>query len=393
MKIIHTADWHLGQLFYGYERNDEHRHMARCLIDAVDTHRPDALIVAGDIFNTPNPSIAALGIYNETMMRLHQTAPGMKIIVLAGNHDSASRLEVTSQLWRHFNLEIVTGLTPEGRIIELPGKGYIAAIPYIYEGNYPEAGDCCPTDERIRLFHQKILDDIAAMNSERLPVVMTAHIAVSDKTSATPSDRYLSYHPLAAMGNGYDYLAMGHIHKSITMASGNAIARYSGSPLSVSFDEEPTHSFTLVNIGRHGDMPETELLEIPVIRPLETFPEDIPVGFDETIELLEKNLPSYHDCYLRVMVKCDDGIAGNAKIRLAEALSGKRARFCLLTPVSTTAGTGESFRRITREEISVKEPSDLAAEYYAARFGCEMPQEYFDIIDDITRAVDAGQEQ
>ena len=93
------------------------------------------------------------------------------------------------------------------------------------------------------------------------------------------------------------------------------------------------------------------------------------------------------------MVKCDDGIAGNAKIRLAEALSGKKARFCLLTPVSTTVGTGESFRRITREEISVKEPSDLAAEYYAARFGCEMPREYFDIIDDITREVDAGQEQ
>lgn len=389
MKIIHTADWHLGQLFYGYERNDEHRHMARCLIDAVAAHRPDALIVAGDIFNTPNPPIAALGIYNETMMRLHEIAPEMKIVVLAGNHDSASRLEVTSALWRHFNLEIVTGLTPEGRIIELPGKGYIAAIPYIYEGNYPDAGDDCPTDERIRLFHQKLLDDIAAGNADGLPVVMTAHIAVSDSTSAKLSDRYLSYHPLTVMGEGYDYLALGHIHKSLTMHSGEAAARYSGSPLSVSFDEEPTHSFTLVDIAARGAQPDTELLEIPVIRPLETFPEDCPVEFEQTIELIDKYLPTDHDCYLRVMIKCDDGIAGNAKIRLAEALSGKKARFCLLTPVTTAAGRGESFKRITREEISVKEPSDLAAEYFAARFGCEMPKEFFDIIDEITREIDA----
>ncbi len=393
MKIIHTADWHLGQLFYGYERIDEHRHIARCLIDAVASHQPDALIVAGDVFNTPNPSIAALGIYNETMMELHETAPAMKIIVTAGNHDSASRLEVSSQLWRHFNLEIVTGLIPEGRIIEIPGKGYIAAIPYIYEGNYPEDENEHHSDERIRLFHQKILDDITAINADGLPVVMTAHIAVSDKSSATLSDRYLSYHPLSSMGEGYDYLALGHIHKSVTMQPGNAIARYSGSPLSVSFDEEPTHSFTLIDIAKHGLKPEITLLELPAIRPLETFPEDCPADFDETLRLLEKNLPADHDCYLRVTVNCNDGIPGNAKIRLAEALGGKKARFCLLTPATAASGIETGFRRITREDISVKEPSDLAAEYYSARFGSEMPQEYFEIIDDITREIDSDREQ
>lgn len=388
MKIIHTADWHLGQSFYGYDRTDEHKHIADCLVAAVAAHNPDALIIAGDIYNTPNPPISALRIFNETMMRLHDNAPQMKIIVIAGNHDSASRLDVTSELWQHFNLEIVTGVKPEGRIIELPGKGFIIAVPYIYEGNYPAAPGCDSTDSRIRSFHQQLLDEVKQHNCDSLPVVMTGHIAVSDSIKDKNSERYLSYHPLSVAGEGYDYLALGHIHKSITMTCGTAIARYSGSPLSVSFDEEPSHSFTLITIERHSSRPEIEPIEITTPRPLETFPEDCLLDLDQTIDLLEKHLQPELDCYLRIMVKSDNGIPGNARIRLTEALSGKKARFCMLTPVSSQVTGNETFRRITRDEISVKEPSALAAEYYEARFGCEMPQEYLDIIDELTGLID-----
>ena len=99
-RFIHTSDWHLGQNFYGYDRSEEQRDFLRQLADIVREQEPDALLVSGDIFHTAAPSSAAVSLYVNAMIDIHEACPGMSIIVIAGNHDSAARLESDSRLWK-----------------------------------------------------------------------------------------------------------------------------------------------------------------------------------------------------------------------------------------------------------------------------------------------------
>ena len=89
MKIVHTSDWHIGQNFYRYGREEEFRHFFCRLRNILQEETPDALIVAGDIFDVPSPSISAIRLYNEEMIKIAGENPGMCMAVIAGNHDSA----------------------------------------------------------------------------------------------------------------------------------------------------------------------------------------------------------------------------------------------------------------------------------------------------------------
>ena len=109
-KFIHTSDWHLGQNFYGYDRSEEHRDFLRQLAEIVHTHQPDALLVSGDIFNIAAPSNAAVNLYVEGMLDIHDACPEMAIIVIAGNHDSASRLDCDKLLWERNGINVLGSL-------------------------------------------------------------------------------------------------------------------------------------------------------------------------------------------------------------------------------------------------------------------------------------------
>ena len=106
MKIIATSDWHLGNMFHGNDRLPEHRHFLDWLLHQLSEHKPDALLVAGDIFDNGNPSAAAQTEYYRFLADATQTCPGMRIIITAGNHDSASRLEAPRPMLSRHNVEI-----------------------------------------------------------------------------------------------------------------------------------------------------------------------------------------------------------------------------------------------------------------------------------------------
>ena len=109
-KFIHTSDWHLGQNFYGYDRSEEQRDFLRQLAAIVAQEQPDALLVSGDIYHTAAPSSAAVSMYVEGMLDIHDACPSMAIVVIAGNHDSASRLESDSLLWRLAGVRVLGGI-------------------------------------------------------------------------------------------------------------------------------------------------------------------------------------------------------------------------------------------------------------------------------------------
>ena len=93
LRFLHTADWHLGQTLRGYSREQEHVAVLDELVAIVEQHRPHALLVAGDIFDSPNPPAEAQRLFFRTLAHLHAACPSMSIVLTAGNHDAASRLE------------------------------------------------------------------------------------------------------------------------------------------------------------------------------------------------------------------------------------------------------------------------------------------------------------
>ena len=118
MKIIHTADLHLGQVIYqNYDRGDEHGHFFDQLTAWCDEERPDALVVSGDIYDIQQPSAATRKVFNDYFASLQRSLPSMHIVVTAGNHDSASRIQADHSVWALHNTTLI-GSSPSLDLLE-----------------------------------------------------------------------------------------------------------------------------------------------------------------------------------------------------------------------------------------------------------------------------------
>ena len=294
MKILHTADLHLGQVIYqNYDRSDEHRHFFRQLEQWCKEEQPDALLVSGDVFDIQQPSATVKKAFTDYFVHLHQVCPQMHIVITAGNHDSASRIQADSSVWELANVHLV-GIPPaidslniiDGIPAEAPTRslwqyqyiikldnGYIVALPYM-------------TGERKGII-QSILDKVADDNEMGLPVVLMAHQAVTglDITGHGFDIGTLRTIDTDAMGNGFDYLALGHIHKPQTIGHQEdamveeisyraPVVRYSGSALHVSCDETYPHTVSLVDIDQHKGKVHIRQLRIDELRHFYVLPLD-----------------------------------------------------------------------------------------------------------------------
>lgn len=401
MLIIHTSDWHLGQSFYNYNRDDEHRHFAAHLSQIVTRHKPDALIVAGDIFDVSVPGVQAQRLLVEMMSMLHDAHRQMKIILIAGNHDSASRLDIHAPLWRLINVDIVAGVNTDNpeksHLIKVEGDGHhvgtVIAVPYIAEYNYRRYGATVDStentpDKMIGKFYQKLIDSAATDN---LPIIMTAHLAVAGCDSRSHDISKLSYHPLSMMGDGYDYLALGHIHHPSSFKNGTAVARYSGTPFQLSFDEDFNHSVSLVSIDRHGVAPVVTEVEIPSLRQTITFP-DVPVDTESTLRLV-RNMPESEGDYIRVNILSDKPIDIATRHKIEEILVDKGYRFCLVQAIPTTTVNKkqEPSKPISADIIRKTDPLEIARSYYAVKYnGQAIPD---NIVKCLKEAIDSADKE
>lgn len=285
MKVIHTADLHLGQIIYqNYERVDEHRHFFEQLTKWCQEERPDALLVSGDIFDIQQPSASTKKAFNDYFVGLHQALPSMHIVITAGNHDSASRIQADNSVWKLANTHLI-GTSPsldllnsddsswmDNYIIRLD-CGYIIALPFMI-------------GER-QVLLQRLLQRVTEENTSDKPVIMMGHLAVTGMDPAGHSIEIgkIKTLDIDTLGTGYDYLALGHIHKpqtighqedcmkeSITYPSG--VVRYSGSALHVSCDEQYPHTVSVVDIPKHGGSVSIRQLRIDELRHFYTLPLD-----------------------------------------------------------------------------------------------------------------------
>ena len=275
MRILHTADLHLGQVLYqNYTREDEHDHFFRQLEEWCRSYQPDALLVSGDIFDIQQPGATTKRRFNEYFVSLHNAFPQMAVVITAGNHDSASRIHADNVVWSLGNVKLV-GLPPaadslsrpdgwqQDYVVEIP-QGYVIAMPFV-TGTHKD-------------IVQALLDYVAQRNIAQKPVVLMGHMAVSgsDFTGHGFDIGHLQTVAVSDLGTGFDYMALGHIHRPQTIGHADehepvstypaGVVRYSGSPLHVSCDEKFPHSVSLVDIDRHGGTVTVTKLRIDELR-------------------------------------------------------------------------------------------------------------------------------
>lgn len=311
MKILHTADWHLGQRFHNNTRFAEHKYFLTWLLQQLHEQQPDVLVIAGDIYDSPTPAAEAEGLLYDFLDRATDCVEGLQVLITSGNHDSGTRLETTAPLMarqRIFLRGIVhktettetQTATPDFNHLLLPLRNReseqieaLALLVPFLRPNDVGGHELSATRQFFESLHQAA----DASRWAQLPRIMVAHLYATG-TELNPSDdadRYIvggqEQVPAEAMGRTA-YTALGHIHKAMPVK--NSKAWYAGSPIPLSFNELGyTHGVNLVELDTEGKAHIQRLVHTP-LRQLMRLPASGEVSIKKLFDLVQ-NLPSTTD--------------------------------------------------------------------------------------------------
>ncbi|WP_455916270.1 exonuclease subunit SbcD [Pantoea agglomerans] len=286
MRIIHTSDWHLGQFFYTKSRAPEHQAFTDWLLAQAVEHQVDAIIIAGDIFDTGSPPSYARELYNRFVVNLQQT--GCQLVVLGGNHDSVATLNESRELLACLNTRVIAAASDDiaQQVVILnkrngePGA-VLCAIPFLRPRDITVSQAGQSGHEK----QQTLLEAITqhydrcwqAAQAERqrldlpLPIIATGHLTTVGVTkSDAVRDIYigtLDAFPAQAFPPA-DYIALGHIHRAQRIANTEHI-RYSGSPIPLSFDELGKDKSVFLVDFVDGKLSQVETLSVPLFQPMQ----------------------------------------------------------------------------------------------------------------------------
>ncbi|MCB1227525.1 MAG: exonuclease SbcCD subunit D C-terminal domain-containing protein [Verrucomicrobiales bacterium] len=276
MKLLHTADWHLGARLVERERLPEQVRFLDWLLEVMAEEKVEVLLVAGDVFDVANPSRQALALYYDFLHRLVDLKT-VRAVITAGNHDSASQLNGPRDLLGRLGVTVVgEALEPEAAWVDL-GEVRVAAVPFLRERDLRRSGageSVVEVEAQVRAaiaeHYARVLAAGRALPGKK-PLLAMGHLtALGAVTSEGERDIHVGN--LGAVGAevfaGYDYVALGHLHRA-QVVGGMETVRYSGSPLALSFSEAGDgKSVTLVEVEAGGAM-RVNPLAVPVWRPLQ----------------------------------------------------------------------------------------------------------------------------
>ncbi|MFD2817668.1 exonuclease subunit SbcD [Paraglaciecola chathamensis] len=296
MNILHTSDWHLGQNFFTKSRKDEHQAFLDWLLSVIQAREIDAVIVAGDIFDTGTPPSYARQMYNQFVVELSKLT--CTLVVLGGNHDSVSTLNESKQLLACLNTHVIANTSGDinQQVIELNDEtgqvgAILCAIPFIRPRDVLQSRSGESSEDKKLALSDAIKAHYATIyqhaltrrekhkNSvnKHIPIIATGHLtALGVSQSESVREIYIgTLDGFAADGfPPADYIALGHIHRPQKVAKSDHI-RYSGSPIPLSFDElKSQKQVVLVEFDKQGQRSITPL-DIPLFQPMAMLKGDI----------------------------------------------------------------------------------------------------------------------
>ena len=337
MKVLHTSDWHIGRTLYGRKRYEEFGAFLTWLADTIQQNEIDALLVAGDIFDTSAPSNRAQELYYRFLCRVAASCC-RHVVVVAGNHDSPSFLNAPKELLKALDVHVVGSSTesPEDEVLVLRNDQdtpelIVCAVPYLRDRDIrvAEAGESVEDKERklidgIRT-HYATVAALAEQKREELganiPIVGTGHLfTAGGQTVDGDGVRELYVGSLAHVTAGifpacFNYLALGHLHIPQEV-NGSKTIRYSGSPLPMGFGEAKQQK-SVCQVEFHSTAASVQLIDVPIFQKLERVKGDWEGISNRIIELSATDSQGW----LEVIY---DGIEviGDLRERLEAAISG-----------------------------------------------------------------------
>jgi exonuclease SbcD len=394
MLIFHTADWHLGNIFHRHDRLAEHRHFFNWLIAQLKERQPDVMIVSGDIFDNANPSASAEQMFYEVLKEATMTIEGLQIVIIAGNHDSAHRLEAPSPFLKANNIYVrgyvkrTEAGTPDFADLLLPlssrteseAKVVCLALPFLRSADYPSG---LSVGEGIKYYVEGMLKALHHTEFKKLPLIAAAHFyAAGAEISEEHSERLVIGGQDVVLTKSVDkavrYTALGHIHRGQCVDHDRQMW-YSGSALPLSFSEKHyNHGINCVHLSEEGKC-SVEQLHYTPLRKLRSIPEKGAATTAEVMEALE-SLPSAKEMpnreawdYLEIRVR-EQQPEPTFLAEVTEALREKAVYFCRIVRETTVHLTSDQEAVVSNAALHIT-PEEMAQRFYQQRYGEEMPQE------------------
>ena len=398
-KIIHTADWHLGQSFFGYDRQPEHTAFLKWLAETVADRQIDVLLIAGDVFDVANPSASAQRQFYHFLKEINLANPGLQVVVVAGNHDSAARLEAPNPLLEELGIAVVGVVkrNESGEIdfnsLLLPLRhrdgsvqAYCMAVPFLRQGDYP------PTDQKdqntyvagVERMYRGLYEFAMEKAGTELPLVAMGHLHVlgAELSDDDRSERVIMGGLESVTSDSFPrelaYTALGHIHKA-QKVGGREEVRYSGSPLPMSFSETNyRHQVVLVTLD--GRTPASiEPLIIPQTVALMRVPK-VPVPPAQVLEALRAlpdKLETDSACalapFLEVRVLLTEPAPG-FRNEVEEVLANKFVRLVSIVPSYPKQAGNTEERVLSIHDLQQIDPLDMIKRTYESKYANALPE-------------------
>ncbi len=251
--FFHTSDWHLGQFFYNHSRQYEHEQFLTWLLEQIKQKQPNALLIAGDIFDVINPASAAQKQLYQFLADAHALAPHMQTLMIAGNHDSGYRIEQVEPLLEKYNaktvgvirwnedktLDIERLLQP---IYDVDQKivAWCLSLPFLRSAEITGFNEHTSNSQNaISYLHQQLISEAKKRKTDDQALILMSHAHMqggetsdSERPIIIGNEEALS---TALFDEVIDYVALGHLHKPQKVQHSHI--RYSGSPIPLSFSE------------------------------------------------------------------------------------------------------------------------------------------------------------
>jgi len=395
LRLFHTSDWHLGQNLHGQERDFEHGCFLDWLLRQLASEKPDVLLIAGDIFDTVNPPVKAQERLYDFIVSAHEQNANLTIVMIAGNHDSGSRIELPAPLMRRLRTHALGRvlwlddgqLDVERLLLPLPDakgkvKAWCLALPFLRPA---EVTGAQLGDDYLRGIGQVHEWLIAAANGKRKKgqaLIAISHAHMAGGSVSEDSERSLIIGnaealPASLFGPSISYVALGHLHKP-QKVNGEERIRYSGSPIPLSFSEigyqhqilditldgealikvEPRLIPRAVNLQRLGPAPLAEILV-----QLKDLPD---------IDLLAD---VQRQPWLEVRVRLDEP-QPDLRHQVETALQGKAVRLVrIAAEYAGNAGSGSADDGAALIELDQLSPQELFSRAWLDTYGNEVDEQ------------------
>lgn len=367
MKILHTADWHVGATLRRQYRHDEMRDVLTEIVDIARREEVEVCLLAGDVYEHQSPSAKAEDIVYEALLGLERA--GVKTIIVPGNHDSPNRWKALKPLMERLSVQVIPKVAhpDRGGIVEVESKNgpglQVAGLPWIGKGRFVSAQELMGQEgDPYKEYAEGVANVMRALTEPMDPDmcnVLMGHIFVSG-ASPGGGERALTLGDVYAVDPHaipqVQYVALGHVHRPQKIAGTGSPTRYAGSPIQLDF-------------GEAGHQKSVSLVELEPRKPAQITQIPLTQGrklqdLKGTMEELEQQQGRHEDAYLRVTVECDKPRPGMGE-QVREMLDGvmevrldyPRQQFDQRTEPLRGKPPREQFRQYLREQYET-EPED-----------------------------------